>query len=289
MKNTVVIPVYNRPEYLKICIDFIKKSHGYENYRYLFACDIGYSKKNYEIIDKFDVEKYIVTPNNHKYRIGKQSFNVINGLLSACTFDSDLIFYIEDDVFIGSDFFDFSEQIHKKENGLFCSILSKNVNGNDVVCGDINAYYVKQSNEYQGIGACFNKEMLKHYLSQHFVNEYFSNLSLYVSIHFSDSSLHNEFAEQDGLIRRIIEKNKLSVAFSHIPRCFHAGFYGYHRSPKIQINRMNFEQRCAAIMKIAFDVNELSAIAQNDGLVSDSLPVNLNTQFSECYKKNLEK
>ena len=286
--NVCVIPVYNRPEYLKICLDYIIQAEDSDKLAYIFACDHGYSAKNMDVIKEFPYKKYVVKPASIRYGIGKQSFNVLNGLFASLSLQPDLIYYIEDDVFITNDFFVFTEKIHSQNKDLFCSILSKNVNGKETVTDDMNAYYIKHSNEYQGIGSCFNASQFVKYVRPHFVSEYFKSPQNYVYRYFANSALSREFAEQDGLIRRIIEQNNLPVAFSHVPRCFHAGFYGYHRSPNININSMTFEQRIEAIKSISFDVNELSKIAQNCDLVNDSLPINMETSHSDCYIWNVE-
>jgi hypothetical protein len=186
---------------------------------------------------------------------------------------------------VGKDFFTFHEEIHKKENP-FVSIVSKNMNSRikENLSDDKNAYYIKHSNEYQGIGSCFNRGMLFKYLSPHFRSDYFSSITRYVTKEFPESTLNNNYAEQDGLIRRIIEKNGLKVCFSHVPRCFHAGLYGYHRNPKIDMKSMSFKARCDFIKKVAFNPIELNKISENPYFINDSLPVGLNTSHVDCYE-----
>lgn len=285
MKNVVVIPCYDRPEYLDICIDFIKKADGHRDYAYVFAIDHGARAENYHVIAKLDAEKYTITPTKRLTNIAKQSYNVLTGIMSAVKLLPELVFYIEDDVFIAKDFFTFAEKIHKVEPGLFCAIMSKNVNSRDNITGDADLYYTKVHNDYQGIGSCFSAEQLRTHLAPHYCEDYFRNPHTYVSRWFPKSALSNEYCEQDGLIRRVIEQNKLTVAFPDLPRCFHAGFYGYHRDPKINIRKMGYQKRKEAILKYAFDQKELSAIVIGQNLVNDSLPVNLNTSHENCTKK----
>lgn len=284
--NSVVIPCFNRADYLTLCLEYIMKADNWDQYKYIFACDIGTTKDVYQVINQFVCKnKFKITPKPHSYKLGKQSFNVMNGLLCKETKESNFIFYIEDDVFIAKDFFTFSEKIHKKESP-FVSILSKNMNSStpESPLENINAYYVKFSNEYQGIGSCFNKNLLNYFLQQHFQQTYFMSPTSYVKNNFPNSKLNSFYAEQDGLIRRIIEKNNLKVCFSHIPRCFHAGFYGYHRNPKINLKTMTLKQRCDFIRKTAFDISELQKISQNQYFINDSLPINLLTLHNDCYR-----
>ena len=46
---------------------------------------------------------------------------------------------------------------------------------------------------------------------------YYRNIKGYCLRYFPDSELKGQWTEQDGLQRRIIEKNKLRVAFSSVP------------------------------------------------------------------------
>lgn len=286
--NVCVIPAFNRPEYLQICLEHIQKADGCEKIIYLFALDIGASPLNLDIIKQFPFENYTVTPKNYNLKLGKQSHNVINGLLAGANMSDGLIYYIEDDVFIGKDFFTFHNNIHAREPEIFCSILSKNVNAVDKILNDSNRYYVKQSNEYQGIGSCYKSKMILEYLLPDFNLDYFKNQKSYITFYYPDSILDKTFVEQDGLIRRIIEKNKLLVAFSHLPRCFHAGFYGYHRFPKIKINRMSMEQKIKLIKETVYDVENLRKISEVEYYVNDSYPINLETSHKKCIRKDLK-
>lgn len=288
MSDICLVIAYNRPEYLKICLEHIQQAKDADKLTYLFALDTGYDKKNLDIINDFPFNKKITVPQSFRLKLAKQSYNVINGMLNACNLTDELIYYIEDDVFIGKDFFTFTKEIHKNEPDIFCSILSKNVNSNDNTINDSDSYYIKTSIDYQGIGSCYKAKTLKELLQPHFKLDYFTEPIKYVVQNFPDSVLNRNFAEQDGLIRRIIEKNKLQVAFSHIPRCFHAGFYGYNRFPKIKYERMNLQQRYELIKKYAYDESLLRQISQGENYVLDSLPVNLETSHKECKMVNLK-
>lgn len=287
--NTVVIPCFNRADYLRLCLERIMQADCWSDYRYVFACDLGTTKEVYQEISNFPhSHKINVTPSVHKYKAGKQSHNVMNGLLSFPNDEAHLVFYIEDDVFIGKDFFTFSEDIHRQAHP-FVTVMSRNMNASDAVCEtDANAYYLKLSNEYQGIGVCFDNKVLRETLMPHFVPAYFMNITGYVKSVFPDSALSHFYAEQDGLIRRLIEKHKLSVAFTHLPRCFHAGFYGYHRKSNHQMNRLNLQQRCDYIRKVSFDVSELSKVVTDPYYLKDSFPVNLLTEHTDCYELPLK-
>lgn len=285
--NVCVIPAFNRPEYLHVCLEYIQKADGADKLTYIFALDIGASPDNDKVIIDFPFKKYIVTPKELINGMAKQSFNVLNGLIAGAYMSNDLVFYVEDDVFIGKDFFTFSEKIHKKEKNIFCTILSNNVNGHDKTVDDLNAYYTKKTHEYCGIGSCYKAKALLKYVLPDFNKDYFRQPLTYVKLHYSKSVLNNSFCEQDGLIRRILEHNGLSVAYAHVPRCFHAGFYGYHRSPKVNIKKLNQKEKIKLIKDTVFDFDKLKRISEIEWYAEDSKPVNLDTSHSKCYKREL--
>jgi len=285
--NVCVIPAFNRPEYLHICLEFIQKADGAENLVYIFALDRGANPENEKIINKFPFKKFTVAPHLVINGIAKQSFNVLNGLIAGANMSDELVFYVEDDVFVGKDFFTFSEKIHKKEKGIFCSILSHNVNGHDKTINDLNAYYTKKTHEYCGIGSCYKAKALLKYVLPDFNNDYFKQPLTYVKLHYPKSVLNNSYYEQDGLIRRILEHNGLSVAFAHVPRCFHAGFYGYHRSPKVNVRDLNQREKIKLIKDVVFDFEKLKKISEIGWYAEDSKPVELNTNHTKCYKRKV--
>jgi hypothetical protein len=286
--NLVVLPIFDRPEFLSICLDYIQQADDAENWEYLFAQDRGGAQQNLDLIHKFQFKNYVITPEPQRYKLGKQSFNVLNALMAATSMNPDLIGYIEDDVFVGKDWFTFTKAIHEKEPGIFETILSNNVNSVDPLSTDINGYYVKSNtNVHQGIGNCFKGAILKSLIEPDFCHDYFSNPTLYVRQYYPESLLSYSFSEQDGLIRRIIEKNRLKIAFSHVPRCFHAGFYGYNRNPRINYRRLTFQQKIELIRDYSFNPEKLSGIVQAPNLVTDSLPVDLTIEHTGCKRIEL--
>ena len=60
MKGIVLIPCYNRPEFLTLVLDFIKIADGSEKYIYYFLIDHGYDKDIIKIINKFLEYPFII-------------------------------------------------------------------------------------------------------------------------------------------------------------------------------------------------------------------------------------
>jgi hypothetical protein len=283
MLATVVIPAFNRPAFLKICCEYILKADLCDRMQYVFCLDYGYDKRCLDVINDFPLTKAISTRSYQVMGDGKQSNNVLTGLLNASKIGLP-VFYVEDDVFIGKDFFTFGLDLLKKEPKILCGILSKNHNQQDNPPQNADGYYVKLSNQYQGIGSIFNPSLFMQHIAPHVVSDYILNTRRYCRSHFPSSALGTDYSEQDGLIRRIIEKNNLLVAFSCVPRCFHAGFFGYHRFFAPHVKKLPLDKQVEQIKGIAFNVEQLRSVVRNENLIQDSLPCDLETQHTDIKK-----
>ena len=275
--DTVIIPCYKRPEYLSVWMEILQKSRLADKQFYIFCLDHGFDSYYLKILENFPYPYGIVKTPYTRYRIGKQSFNVLNGLMVGAKHSSGLVHYIEEDVFISRDYFEFHQEIHRQQKDIFCSIATKNNNSRFKTDGYLQHYYLSDRPDYQALGSCFKKEMI-YKIGTHFTNEYFENPVLYCRRHFPISVIGPYFVEQDGLIRRILEREKLKVAFPHVPRAFHGGIYGYNRD-RFSVKKMKFEERVEFIKQTAFNLEKLKSFHKNPDYVNDSVPVDLDTSF----------
>lgn len=284
--SVVCIPAFSRPDFLEVCLDHIVKADDFDKHKYLFCLDYGYNPDVIKVINKYPLMAAAMkVPDNH-LKEGKQSYNVINGLIIAAEVSDDKVYYIEDDCLIAKDFFTFTGGVVEKED-VYCCIASMSDRPTIKAVNDENCYYVKENdNDYRGIGVCFSTAKLNEYLKPHHDMRYYRNIKGYCLKYFPDSILKGQWTEQDGLQRRIIEKNKLKVAFSSVPRCFHAGFYGYHRSVKVAYDILSHEDKVKFIYDHVFDLEKVKSISNNTDWISDSIPVNLNTKHNKIINQN---
>ena len=287
--SVVVIPCFSRADFLEVCLDHIVKADDFDKHKYLFCLDYGYNPEVVKIINKYPLTAALLkVPDNH-LKDGKQSFNVINGLVTAAGLSNDKVYYIEDDCLISKDFFTFTGGVVEKED-IYCCIASMSDRQTIKPIVDGNCYYIKENdNDYRGIGVCFSTAKILEYLKPHHDMRYYRNIKGYCTRYFPDSKLKGQWTEQDGLQRRIIEKNKLRVAFSSVPRCFHAGFYGYHRSVKVTYDVLSHEDKVRFIYDHVFDLEKVKSISNNTDWIQDSIPVNLNTNHDTIINQNEKK
>lgn len=285
MNNICLIPCHTRPEFLFVTLELIAAAEGADKLEYVFLLDKGYDKNLIPIINNFPFKFGIVERKQTVPGIGKQSMNLLEGYRWAADTKADYVFMIEDDIFIANDFFKWHLAVHEQNPDLFVSIATDNHNSKFEVTTDIESYYIGNHTDYQSLGVCFNRSKIKEHLSPHCNNQYYRNPVQYCSSRYPFTSLHKSFVEQDGLIRRIKEVNKLDAAFPDVPRAYHAGFIGKGRNANKRL-RGNMAQRIAKVREIAFDSNKMREAAERPEYFEDSKPVNLkNNQWQKLQKR----
>lgn len=282
MKDVVLIPAFQRPEFLYHCLLNIKLAHGADRLKYIFAFDYGHSPELYEAVKlaNFDFEHVISPTKRTNYRVGKQSFNVLSGYLMAASMTKELVFMIEEDVFIATDFFDYHYQAQQSEP--FCSIAVANPNRTMNDKGAIDEYYHGWG-DYCSLGVCFNKEVINTFIRPHVVPEYFVNPIDYVRRHFPGSPIGHAFAEQDGLIRRIQMSISGFTAYPYQARAYHAGFYGANRGTGPSGTLAN---RIETVERICYSDEAMRTFARHPEWYEDSKPIDLNNP--QCLTLSLK-
>lgn len=288
--DIVIMPGFNRPEYFKVWTELIQKADGADKLFYCFCLDHGYDTKYDELINEFPFDCAVIRMDDVRLKLGKQSRNVLNGLIVGAKFAKEnkgLVFYVEEDIFIGRDFFRWHREVHKQQKNIFCSIATKNNNTNYKVDGMPGHYYISDSHDYQALGSCFKPEVIETYIQPHYNNAYLTNPTAYCLENFPKSSIGSIWTEQDGLIRRIMELNKLYAAFPCVPRGYHAGFYGYNRQP--EVTKKSYKQKLQLVREVCFDDAKMREFAIGLGYYLDSVPCELDTDFTDLQLVHLEK
>ena len=233
MNSVVVIPAYNRPEMLATCLRRVEQASDYKNQCYNFVFDAGFDERNTDIVFshwKNGLPLYSPGPAINPVRGQGNSANILMGLaygLSAAEeIGADIVHLLEEDVWVAKDYFDAAERIHKQFKPWALSLCRNQHRSYEPIPDKSLIYF---DNMYQSIGVSFPLDTVREILV-HNTDEYLYDMSGYLRNQFPHSRFGGLFPEQDGLIQRIIEKNKYEVAYANIPRAFHAGFYSYHRA-----------------------------------------------------------
>lgn len=277
--NTVIIPCYQRPEMLYYCLEQIKKAEGAEENFYLFQIDVGFDRALIPIIDLFPFVKEKRFTNRTPYKLTKQSYSLLNAYLYAAEISSNLVYLIEEDIMIASDFFRYHEAVQKK-NDVFASLSTTNNNRSIEDAGGENEYYFS-SGDYCSLGVCMKKEIIKNFITPHYNTVYFYKPIEYIRAKFPPSAIGDSFAEQDGLIRRIQMEWGLPTVYPYVPRAFHAGFYGKNRG---KIKNMDAKNKIKYVGEIIFSDQKMKDNAIRPEYYMDSKPINLDIPKQKNYQ-----
>lgn len=207
--------------------------------------------------------------------------NVMEAYKKAFETDANFVYLVEDDVFVMPDFFEWHEAVQAQED-YFCSVAyrcSRNHEAfTDIV--DPNAYFTT-GRDYASIGVCWKRKNLAS-LVAHAKTEYYNDLDGYMTKTFPGNRFGDCFSEQDGLIMRLLWDTKGITAWPYVPRCFHMGWYGYHRPNGFRPNG-HLDQKIAALRGMIHNAETLRTAAPDYGDI-EAMPTDAVGEWNKLYK-----
>jgi hypothetical protein len=223
----VIVPAWRRPDFFEATLRrLLIADEGVQ--QYWLALDRKHDRDvnqlAWDFTRKLEGARVRVIPRSHPYR--GNSYNVLTSYREALTFRPEIVHLVEEDVFVGADYFAFHRAAHKLAPDAFAVSAARNQNYADDPVGDATALYLDQA--YQSIAVSFRPEPLALALT-HAVPAYFANPVAYCRRAFPRSHIPAGNAEQDGLLNRCAEAWGMRTAYAARPRAYHAGFVGYHR------------------------------------------------------------
>lgn len=275
--DVVLVTTYNRPDYLRLCLEYLSRAEGSGNKDVRIYVDRGKSliREIYEVVNDFRcaLNPTVFFRDAHSYH--GNSYNTLEAYREAYQSDAEFVYLVEDDVLVQPDFFRWHEEV-QKQSDFMCSIAyrcSRNpqVTRDPILEKDPEAYFVS-AQDYASIGVCWKKQKLAEVV-KHACPEYYQDMTKYAFTHFPDNRFAECFTEQDGLIMRILHDVKGNVAWPYVPRCFHFGTFGYHRlrSPKLsyqEIKEILYDQE--KINAVNKDFQDIEAMPKNPIINWDS-------------------
>ena len=228
MKEIVIIPAWRRPEFLKAALTrLIKADDGIPEY--WICLDRGYMGALTPVVTWFKKRlgsRARVGQRMHNYK--GNSYNVLMSYRDALAEGADLVHLVEEDIFVGRDYFDFHRRAHELAPDAFSVSACRNqqfVMGHEPPADDTAIW---RHPAYQSLGVSFRAERLRAILP-HVGRSYFATPVAYCRRRFPHTAINPNNAEQDGLLHRLSENAGLSSTYAAVPRAYHAGFVGYHR------------------------------------------------------------
>lgn len=273
MSDVVLIPCWRRPEFLWHCLENIKRAEGAADLHYIFRPDHDHDPDIHKVIKGFPFSHEVATTRRTKYRLAKQSYSLLTGYTYAAQKTERLVYMIEEDVMVATDFFAFHRSVHEGSEVVFCSIGVANPNRRVVGDGEGHEYYTSTT-DYCSLGVCFNKHAIEQWIAPHMRETYFRDPVRYCAENFRLIPLGTQYAEQDGLIRRIQWSvgSVLPIAWPWQAKAYHAGFYGKNRGRSMA---GTLAQRIDRLGQIIYSDDAMRTFAAHPSWYEDSKPINL--------------
>ena len=239
MHDIVLITSYNRPDYLRLCLDYLARAEGVETKEIRLYVDRGRGliREFYEVLNDFKHLNIQVTFRpEHTYH--GNSYNTLEAYKEAYHTNAEFVYLIEDDVLITKDFFKWHEAVQARGDYL-CSIGYRCIRNSEALRSEDPCAYFESSRDFASIGVCWRRTRLAAVI-RHAREEYYQDLNGYLAKRFANNRFADSFTEQDGLIMRILGESHDTIAWCCRPRCWHTGFTGYHRlrSPRLSYDQL---------------------------------------------------
>jgi hypothetical protein len=227
MQNIVLIPCWRRPDFLTVTLEHIRNAKRAQANRYVFLVDYGFCPDVLRVIASFPFTHEVRHAPQHAYH--GNSFNVLEGYKYAAhlarRYRSRLVYLIEEDIWVGKDFFVFHEVVQAQFDS-FC--VSAVHNQNDVSQYPPDASSVYYHPAFQSLGLSWRVDRLD-VITAHAQPDYYGNMTAYLKSIAPESRHADGNSEQDGLINRLVEMSPIKCLYPYLGRAYHAGFVGYNR------------------------------------------------------------
>jgi hypothetical protein len=237
MQDIVIIPTFDRPEMLWLCMDYLSACPDSRELQFRLYVDfhVGQITPRDEIeqvLEKFPHFMIEVTYREpHRYQ--GNSFNVLMAYKEVFNqTQARYVFMVEDDVLIHG-LFSWHRLMHSGRD-IGCSIAVQNPG----------------HGAYASLGVCFKRETLQ-MVVRHCHAAYFENMRAYCRENFPQSKFD---CEQDGLFARMLRNER--VVWAPTPYAQHVGWYGYHRKKSIRPHG-SLEERYAQVKHALSSANTL--------------------------------
>jgi hypothetical protein len=217
-KIVTVIPTLKRPEMLALTLEHLSRTRqateldcriflDHSNDSQLNETRLGDTEY---VRDMYFPTAAIFHANNHVVA-PSGSWNILHSLKSGYETGADLIFFVEEDIFVTPDFFD--RHIQLQESGDYFVTSGRKLRQFD-------------DTFFSNPGSCYRREKLA-LVIPHINDLYFADQKSYLENRFPNMS--DAGILDDGLIRRVMRSVSGKAKCAVPPIAFHAGFHYYNR------------------------------------------------------------
>lgn len=293
--DIVIVPTYDRPEYLALCLEKLRAAKGIETKQIYLAIDDHWDvpPPSNEIRRQMIELMSIPIPGLDVCHIGLRptstygnSFNILNAFEQAYRTGARHVYLVEDDVMVMPDFFQWHEAAQDQFH-LFVSCagrinrsLNFETNGRESIdesCIDPLACSAS-GRAYGSWAACFPHQILGFILQEAerwdfakhiapgneqdiFIQKLMPRIQMYEYGGMGVAEFHDRSSE---IVNTVVTRSGFSV-WPYVPRAYHMGMSSYHRNAGLKFNG-SLEEKIAALRSTISDPYKirLMALLQDD-------------------------
>jgi hypothetical protein len=276
VKDIVLIPTFERPEMLQLCLEHLYTNPEVARNEVLVWIiedhHVGNppAPENGHVAIQFtSCEMWFTSRQPHHY--WGPAYNILTGLREARDAGAEFIFLVEQDVMVAPDFIRWHRAVYRKQSDILASIGCRYVRyqGDETITAFLLARWSSS------IGIAWRAENLSPVL-EHANEDYFTREIEYLDERFTDGSWPwpGRWGSQDGMIHRVLRQSGKRNAFPAKPRCYHAGYYGkFQRKDKQTVEGATLGERIQnlrqRIRDREFMLEQSSGIYNHDCRVED--------------------
>ena len=291
MTDIVLIPAYMRPEYLTLCLEHLAAAAGARDDKQYWICqDMRHEDENRyrmpllwtkEVLDNSPLPVRYIQRKPHGWN--GNSYNTMEAYKEAYGTEARYVYLVEEDVLVTRDFFTWHEAVQIAEPDTLCSIAYRCSRNREARTDIVDpAAYFTTARDYASIGVCWRREILRK-LAGHCATQYYATPADYILQHFPNNRFSGDFCEQDGLIMRLMWEERAFTSWPYVPRCYHMGWYGYHR-PNGRRPEGQLAAKVSALRELIRDPVRLGVAAPDFGDI-EAYDDRLNQPFNVLYKE----
>jgi hypothetical protein len=289
--DIVLIPAYMRPEYLALCLEHLAAAEGSRQDKEYWICqDMRHDDQHRygmqmrwtkEVLDSSPLPVRYIERKPHGW--SGNSYNTMEAYKEAYGTDARYVYLVEEDVLVTKDFFSWHERVQAVEPDTMCSIGYRCSRNNEARTDIVDpAAYFTTARDFASIGVCWKRERLAPLIA-HSVPAYFANQSDYIQRTFPGNRFSGDFCEQDGVVMRLLWEDRTFTSWPYVPRCYHMGWYGYHR-PNGKRPEGQLETKVSTLRKHIRDPLHLLAADRDFGDI-EAYDDRLNTPVTSLHKE----
>lgn len=281
-RDIVIVPTYNRPEYLALCLEKLLEAGA--SSKEIWVVQDEHSDVSLDP-DIFKQTTTVFLEANYKYpdcltwihrkpiTTYGNSFNVLKSFREAYATSARHVYLVEDDVLVMPDFFRWHEAVQEKFRpfvscaGRINRSLNFERNGREAIdesCRDILACAASRR-AYGSWAACFSNSSLKKILMNAMAVDFCGPFFCAARAGY----------EQDIVIQEMMTRvGTLPSIWPYVPRAYHMGMSSYHRNAGLKFNG-KLEEKIAALRATISDPYKirLMALLQDDIDVYPTQPI----------------